>query len=104
MPFSSVEDLLNDEDDLEDDYNLDNDEEEKLLQDDGTDIGDNEVSENELDESEDVLNLEVEEELEEDDIEGRRSNKSSERLNINKFTNERPPISPVQFNDRSKIN
>lgn len=71
VPFcSSVEDLLNDEDDLEDDYNIDNDQEEKLLQDDGTDTCENEISENELDESEDVLNLEVEDELEEDDTEG----------------------------------
>lgn len=64
---SSVEDLLNDEDDLEDDYNIDNDQEEKLLRDDGTDICENQLSENELDESEDVLNLEVEDELEEDE-------------------------------------
>lgn len=65
---SSVEDLLNDEDDVEEEYNLDDDQEEKLLQDDST--CENEVSENELDESEDVLNLEAEEELEEDDGEG----------------------------------
>lgn len=68
--YSSVEDLLNDEDDLEEDYNLDNDEEEKLLQDDSTDICENETSENELDESEDVLRLEPEDEFEEDEVEG----------------------------------
>lgn len=70
MLCSSVEDLLNDEDDVEEEYNIDNDQEEKLLQDDSTDLCENEASENELDESEDVLNLEAEEELDEDDTEG----------------------------------
>lgn len=70
MLCSSVEDLLNDEDDVEEEYNIDNDQEEKLLQDDGTELCENETSENELDESEDVLTLEAEEELDEDDLEG----------------------------------
>lgn len=62
--------MLNEEDDVEDDYNIDNDQEEKLLQDDSTDLGENDASENELDESEDVLNLEAEDELDEEDAEG----------------------------------
>lgn len=62
--------MLNDEEDIEDEYNLDIDQEEKLLQDDGTDVGENETSENELDETADVLTLSAEEELEEDETEG----------------------------------